>query len=585
MAGQIPQSFIQDLLSRIDIVDIIHKRVALTKRGNSYVACCPFHQEKTPSFNVNQDKQLYHCFGCGASGNAIGFVMEYERLDFVDVIEDLASSLNLEVPRERSGLRTQGPAKAKNDRGYQLLDKAARFYEQQLRQSERAQEAIAYLRSRQLTGKICQHFHIGYAPPGWDGLKRHLLKAGFSEKEAVEAGVLTNKNGRAYDRFRDRIIFPIRNRKGQCIGFGGRILDSGEPKYLNSPESPFFHKGNELYGLYESRQANRNIERLLVVEGYMDVVALFQHGLPYSVATLGTATSQTHIQQLFRVTDQLIFCFDGDRAGREAAWKALQVALPIVRGGKQVQFLFLAEGEDPDSSVRAIGKDGFLEMLATNAYNLSDYLIKHLCAQCNLSSLEGKRAFIELAKPLLEKIEDSIYATMLQEKILEATGVDVTVALEKPQNETKPKPQQQVLGPLAQAIALTLQFPQVIASLPQNDRKLENCSEPGADVLRHLLESLAHHPQISSAELIAQWPMENPLSKRLIALANWPRPGGEETVTNEFRDCMASLRREAQQKRLSYIQELARQRPLSSSEKDELKSLLLTHSSNPSVMS
>ena len=575
MAGQIPQNFIQDLLSRVDIVDIIHKRVPLIKRGNNFVACCPFHQEKTPSFNVSQDKQLYHCFGCGASGNAIGFVMEYERLDFVDVIEDLASSLNLEVPRESYRNNSSGaPNKPKDNRGYALLEQCVRFFEQQLRRSERTQDVIRYLQSRQLTGKICQQFNIGYAPPAWEGLKRHLIQAGFSEKEGVETGVLIEKNGRTYDRFRDRVMFPIRNRKGQCIGFGGRILETGEPKYLNSPETPFFHKSKELYGLYESRQANREIHRLLIVEGYMDVVALFQHDLPFAVATLGTATSQTHIQQLFRVTNQLCFCFDGDRAGREAAWKALQTTLPLVRGNKQVQFLFLEEGEDPDSAVRALGKEGFLKQLEVEAVNLSDYLIKHLSSQCTISSLEGQRAFLELAQPLLEKIEDSIYLTLLQEKILASTGIDVTMALPNKANEAASGPDRQSLNPLAHAIALVLQFPSLIANILEQTLDISHHGEPGLEVLQALLESIRRRPQISTAELIAHWPQDHPVNQRLARLATWQRPGNEETVADEFLDCLKSLWRDAQQKRLSHIQEIARQRALSSSEKEELRMLL-----------
>jgi DNA primase len=348
MAEQIPRDFIDQLLNRVDIVDFIDSRITLRKKsGNNFFACCPFHNEKNPSFSVSQPKQFYYCFGCGAHGNAIDFLMQYDRLNFPEAIEALAKQVGMEVPKQSISPQQAEKAAAQQSL-YELLAQVAKFYQSQLRTHNRA---IEYLKQRGVSGEIAKSFAIGVAPQGWDNL---LQKIGQHAKQALlEVGMLIKKEeGGCYDRFRDRIMFPIHDRRGRIIGFGGRIIDQGEPKYLNSPETPLFQKGHELYGLYQALQANRQLERIIVVEGYMDVIALFQHDITYAVATLGTATSSSHIERLLRHTAEIIFCFDGDQAGRSAAWRALQVTLPLMRDGIQVRFLFLPEGEDPDSLVR-----------------------------------------------------------------------------------------------------------------------------------------------------------------------------------------------------------------------------------------
>ncbi len=402
----IPESFKNDLLNRVDIVDVINARVPLKKSGANFVACCPFHTEKTPSFTVSQPKQFYHCFGCGAHGNAIGFLMEYAGLGYVDAVKDLADLVGMKLPEfePRRGPREvpQGPDL------YELMDRAAQFYRDSLKQ---APAAIEYLKGRGLTGKIAARFGIGYAPAGWQNLQ--AVFPNYAEKPLVECGlVIENEQGKRYDRFRDRIVFPILNQRGLVIGFGGRILgaaqgdDGGEqagPKYLNSPETPLFEKGRELYGLVQARNAIRTAGRVVVVEGYMDVVALAQNGLENVVATLGTATTPVHVQRLLRLTDEVVFCFDGDAAGRRAAWHALEVSLACLADGKTVRFLFLPEEHDPDSYVRALGRDAFLERLA-GAQPLSAFLLAELGARTDLATLEGRSRLISEARPHLQRL-------------------------------------------------------------------------------------------------------------------------------------------------------------------------------------
>jgi DNA primase len=399
----IPESFKNDLLNRVDIVDVINARVPLRKSGANYVACCPFHTEKTPSFTVSQPKQFYHCFGCGAHGNAIGFLMEYAGLGYVDAVKDLAGLVGMQLPEyaPRGGPRpeSQGPDL------YELMDRAARFYRESLKQ---APAAIEYLKDRGLTGKIAARFGIGYAPAGWQNLEMAFTDYA-KEKALVTCGlVVENEQGKRYDRFRDRIVFPILNQRGLVIGFGGRIMSSAEagaegPKYLNSPETPLFEKGRELYGLVQARNAIRAENRVLVVEGYMDVVALAQHGVENVVATLGTATTPVHVQRLLRLADEVVFCFDGDAAGRRAAWHALEVSLACVADGKTVRFLFLPEEHDPDSYVRTLGRDAFLAQLA-EAQPLSGFLLAELGSHADLATLEGRSRLISEARPHLQRL-------------------------------------------------------------------------------------------------------------------------------------------------------------------------------------
>jgi len=411
----IPKSFIQDLLNRLDIVDVIERYVPLKKAGANYVACCPFHNEKSPSFTVSQSKQFYHCFGCGAHGTAIGFAMEHAGLSFVDAVEELARSIGVAVPREAS---TQVQHKVAPDL-YDVMQSATRYYREQLKQSPRA---IEYLKRRGLSGEIAAKFGIGYAPDGWQNLESISLN--YQDSSLLDSGlVIVNDEGKRYDRFRDRIMFPIVSMRGQVIGFGGRVLDKGEPKYLNSPETPLFEKGRELYGLYQAQKAIRAEKMALVVEGYMDVVALAQLGVEYAVATLGTATTPTHIQKLLRLTDQVVFCFDGDSAGRRAAWRALENALPHLQDGKQLRFLFLPTEHDPDSYIREHGKEAFEHLLGEEALPLSGYLLRELSAQVDLKTQEGRSTLLERAKPLLTAIAAPTSALLLRKEVAALAGI------------------------------------------------------------------------------------------------------------------------------------------------------------------
>jgi len=393
----IPQSFIQDLLARVDIIDVIERYVPLKKKGANYFACCPFHGEKSASFSVSPSKQFYHCFGCGAHGSAIGFLMEYSGLGYVEAIHELARQLGVDVPEEkRYGQQEQAPASRSLT---ELMSQAARFYREQLKASPRA---IDYLKGRGLTGQVAARFGIGYAPDGWQPLEKEVTK--YADPALLEAGlVIENDQGRRYDRFRDRIMFPILDGRGNVIGFGGRVLDKGEPKYMNSPETPLFEKGRELYGLYQARQAIRAENAAIVVEGYMDVVALAQHGVQNAVATLGTSTTATHIQKLFRLVDRVIFCFDGDAAGRKAAWRALENALEALNDSKQIGFLFLPEQHDPDSFVREAGADAFRAQ-ATQATPLTTVLLDGLSSELDMRTAEGRARFAHAAQPLVMRV-------------------------------------------------------------------------------------------------------------------------------------------------------------------------------------
>ncbi len=404
----IPRDFIDTLLARVDIVDVIDRRVPLKKAGQNYQACCPFHSEKTPSFTVSPTKQFYHCFGCGAHGTALGFLMEYEHMGFPDAVAALAQDVGLPVPESGEPERPKPPPAL-----WDALEQAALFYKKQLKQTPRA---IDYLKRRGLTGAIAARYGIGYAPDG--SPLKHVFADYTVDALAASGLVIDGEHGR-YDRFRDRIMFPIRNIKGQIVGFGGRILDQGEPKYLNSPETPLFHKGSELYGLFEARAAIKAAGRAIVVEGYMDVVALAQHGVEFAVAALGTATTPIHARTLLRHTDRLVFAFDGDNAGRKAAWRALENSLEALQDGKEVSFLFLPEGEDPDSTIRTRGRDAFLHLLDTDTLPLSAFLVRELTRNRKLDSQEGRAALIKEAKPLLAKITAPLLASLIQRHIAE----------------------------------------------------------------------------------------------------------------------------------------------------------------------
>ena len=415
----IPDSFKQDLLNRVDIVDLVERYVRLKKAGANFVACCPFHNEKSPSFTVSPSKQFYHCFGCGAHGNAISFVMEYQGLGYVEAVKELADSVGMKLPEfERRGDQGASKTDPEGPDLYEILHKAEHFYREQLKG---APAAIAYLKGRGLTGVVAARFGIGYAPAGWQNLQ--AVFPDYAAKALRDCGlVIDGEGGKRYDRFRDRIMFPILNQRGSVIGFGGRVLGDGEPKYLNSPETPLFEKGRELYGLSQARTAIREAGRVVVVEGYMDVVALAQHGIEYAVATLGTATSPTHVQKLFRQTDEIVFCFDGDAAGRRAAWHALEVSLPVLADHKAVKFLFLPAEDDPDSYVRAHGKQAFEQLLA-EARPLSEFFLAELRSRVDMATIEGRSRLIHEAKPLLKRIAAPALQLQLLKQVAQSSGI------------------------------------------------------------------------------------------------------------------------------------------------------------------
>ncbi|HET8668146.1 MAG TPA: DNA primase [Terriglobales bacterium] len=416
--SRIPESFIHDVLSRTDIVSLIDAYVPLKRAGRNYTACCPFHKEKTPSFSVSPDKQFYYCFGCGATGNAISFVMDYQRLDFIGALKQLARVAGMELPKSEE---FRGPSYQPL---YNALAFANQFFQDQLRNPQNGKRGQQYFKQRKVTGETAKAFALGYAAPGWDNLIQAAKKAGIATEHLLQTGLITEKSPqKQFDMFRDRVMFPIRNLKGQVIGFGGRVLGDEKPKYLNSPETPVFHKRRELYGLYEARQAGK-FERLLVVEGYMDVIALAQFGVRYAVATLGTATSTEHIELMFKQVTEIVFCFDGDAAGRRAAWRALESALPALRDGRQASFLFLPEGEDPDSLIRVEGKELFEDRLK-RATPLGEYLFEHLKEEIDTRSLEGKARFAKTAQPLIALLPQGVLRQLMTQHLSELTGLDI----------------------------------------------------------------------------------------------------------------------------------------------------------------
>lgn len=603
MAGRIPQYFIDDLLTRIDIVDVIDHRVKLKKTGRNYSACCPFHKEKTPSFTVSPDKQFYYCFGCGASGNAVGFVMDHDHLDFPEAVDTLAGQLGLEVPREENPHRQRGPDHSEL---YNLLDRAVDFYSRQLKQHEQSPRASHYLKNRGLDPQTCQHFAIGFAPPGWDNLKKELATSPEKEQQLITTGMLVNNEDRntVYDRFRERIIFPIRDSRGRYIAFGGRVLGDEKPKYLNSPESPVFHKGKELYGLFEARQANRKLSRILVVEGYMDVVALAQQGITNAVATLGTATTPDHMQRLFKVVPEVIFCFDGDDAGRRAAWRALESTLSNMQDGRQARFLFLPQGEDPDSMVRKEGSESFIKRIKSQAISLDNLLFRELESELDLTTMDGRARLAKLAQPYLDKLPEGLFRQLLVKKLSDRTGLDThyleahfqesartrELSTSRPEPETRnisqkaqvhhghyePAPfidadyeerqyapeehlsystpeisRRPSTGHLANSARLVTcgyairqllcnpEFAREVSE-PFDHLKLENDSD--SQLLIDLLTILKKEPSLTASTLIAQW-YGTEKGQRLHALAALDH--GTTAHRDEFLETLASIRRKA----------------------------------------
>jgi DNA primase len=547
VAGLIPQNFIDDLIGRSDIVEVINARVPLKRKGKEYTACCPFHNEKTPSFTVSENKQFYYCFGCHAKGNVIGFLMDYEHLSYVDAIETLAADQHLDVPHEDNAFAN----KNKEDKQplYDILKQASDLFQKQLKTSERA---IAYLKQRGLSGEIAKQFKIGYAPDGWDFLISHLGKSKENLNSLSKTGLIVNKeNNKTYDRFRDRIIFPITDQRGRIIGFGGRILDQGEPKYLNSPENAVFHKGYELYGLYETKQALRKIDRIIVVEGYMDVVALAQSGINYAVASLGTATTTEQIQKTFRTTHEIIFCYDGDNAGKKAAWRALENTLTVIRDGMVAKFLFLPEKEDPDTMVRKEGKEAF-ELRIKNATTLSDFLFENLKSECDISSNEGKAQLASKANALIQKMHNSIYKDLLIEELSSLVGLSQQHLESKISSETRPQklPVQKTTPVHGQqvsnhktriAIALLVQNPSLAArhKVPEG---FKNAFTKGLPLLHQLQETIESNPDISSAALLERFrDSENEKALNKLAVLQSPETENIDNVDEVYSDIIKRL--------------------------------------------
>jgi len=593
MAGRIPQPFIDEIIARSDIVEIIGARVPLKKAGREYKANCPFHNEKSPSFWVSPDKQFYHCFGCGAHGTVVGFLMQYEKLGFLDAVADLAQRAGLELPREAQPVRDPGGVDL-----YDVMAAAARFFEQNLADNARAQ---AYVTGRGIDAPTAARFALGFAPDSWNALLNRFGTQDEDRRRLAQAGLIIERDTHGgersagfYDRFRDRLMFPIRDSRGRVLAFGGRVIGEGEPKYLNSPETPLFHKGRELYGLYEARQARTDFKRLLIVEGYMDVVRLHQAGITYSVATLGTATTQEHLNKLFRLTSELIFCFDGDRAGLKAAWRALENALPLARDGRELKFMFLPDGHDPDTLVAAEGAPGF-ETRLKGALPLSEYLLQELLQQVDLAHVDGRAKLKALAEPLFTRMPEGVYRELLADRL--AAEIRMPAAklkqlllggVKSPRNSAeRPEPPNRQRGRissgrtssgrgnlLTQAIMLVLHHPAAAAAV--DDRQsLGEVAKPGVAVLQELLEQAVAAAAPSTATLLERW-RDRPEYGRLAELAMAePLVADAAAAAQELKMAVAKLLQEyGPGRRMNELLRKAEEMGLNSEEKAELSTLL-----------
>ncbi|MGC7589242.1 DNA primase [Bisgaard Taxon 46] len=576
MKGSIPRTFIDDLLAKTDIVELVNSRVKLKKAGRDYQACCPFHHEKTPSFTVSQKKQFYHCFGCGAHGNAISFLMEYDKLEFIEAIEELAGMLGLEIPRENKPYFNGKQINYQTKRNlYELMQDIAQFYQQQLAQHIPAQ---SYLQQRGLSAEIISRFQIGFVPNSFDAVLQHFGKTKEDQQKLFDLGMLSrNEQGKIYDRFRHRIMFPIRDRRGRTIAFGGRVLGDEKPKYLNSPETATYHKGNELYGLYEALQANETPEMLLVVEGYMDVVALAQFGVDYAVASLGTATTAEQIQLLFRSTEQAICCYDGDRAGREAAWRAFENALPYLEDGRQLKFIFLPDGEDPDSFIRQYGKASFEEYIQ-KAQSLSEFLFSSLAPQVDFSTKEGKTKLAALAVPLIKKIPGDMLRLSLRNTLAQKLGILDQAQLENlipTYSEIKSSPQPQTVKrtPMRVLIALLLQNPE-LAQLVPNLSPLRALNESGLDLFEKLTALCQEKIGITTGQILEYW-RDSEYSKALEILAMWDHLVEEEQIEETFKATLRHFYFQLVEREIDSLIAKDRAEGLSVSERQKLTQLLL----------
>ena len=571
--GRIPDQFIDDLLARTDIVEVIELRVPLKRAGREFQARCPFHDERSPSFTVSPTKQFYHCFGCGAHGTAISFLMNYDRLEFLDAIEDLARRVGMEVPRDTRARNEDDQTREL----YDVLDRAAGFFRQQLRGSQRARD---YLRQRGLDESMVERYAIGYAPDGWEGLKSALGTDGQAIHRLDAAGLLSkNDGGRVYDKFRDRLMFPIHDRRGRVIAFGGRVIDNDDsPKYLNSPETRLFHKGRELYGLWQVKQAHAKIPRLIVVEGYMDVVALAQFGVDTAVATLGTATTPDHAELLFRNAADVYFCFDGDKAGRKAAWRAVESVMPRMRDGRQAFFLFLPEGDDPDTLVRREGEAGFDQRLQA-AMPLSQFFFEQMADGIRLDTLDGRARLAERCKPMLAQIPDGAFRDLMQQRLGELSGVSANVAsaaaAPKPSRSAPSNPRRGAAPKrslVRSVVALLLQQPSLAADLSE-PHGFASLQLPGVPLLMEMLELLAARPGLTTGAVLEHFAARDEGSA-LNKLAVLNLPGDVDMWREELADAIRQLEQQTVAQRLDELRAAQAAGQLDEAMKAELRDLL-----------
>ncbi len=570
MSGRISKEFIDELLVRVDIVDLIDSHVPLKKTGANYVARCPFHTEKSPSFSVNRAKQFFHCFGCGASGNAIGFLMDFSHLDFVEAVEDLAAFAGVSVRRESvaNSVASSAESSTKGDLNnlYQLMEQVAAFYVEQLRVNPKA---IDYLKARQVKGEVARDFLLGYAPDKWSVLSEH-----FDQKLLVEAGLVVVKDdGLVYDRFRARIVFPIRDRRARIIGFGGRVLDDSMPKYLNSPETTLFHKGKEVYGLHELLGKNSKPQRILIVEGYMDVIALAQFGIHYAVAALGTASSSAHLDLLFRFSSELVFCFDGDKAGREAAWRVMDAAFLSLKDGRSCRIMLLPQQHDPDSLVREEGVESFTQRVQS-AQALSDYFFDKLASGLNLSEVEGRALFFSKAKPYLDKLTEGAFKDMMFERLQLLSGMSGLVNTDKNfVMDVAPKLRAQDLNRLSSArvaLALLLQNPRLAECVEQKEIEWDGLEFRGVELFRSVLDVILAKGAVNTAVLIEHY-RNTPQEKSVKALALLDVFVPEDKIEDVFSDALSGLLKQARETSIARLQAKAQAQGL---DKEELSLLL-----------
>jgi DNA primase len=567
--ARIPDAFIDDLLARSDIVEVVGSRVPLKRQGKEYAARCPFHDERSASFTVSPTKQFYHCFGCGAHGTAISFLMNYDRLEFLDAVDELAKRVGMEVPRDTQPRSAQQQDDSRDL--YSALDAATRFFQKGLEGSDKAR---AYLDGRGVDDEVRTRFAIGYAPDGYSALKDALGKDERRLKLLDRAGLFSkNDRGHVYDKFRDRVMFPIFDRRGRVIAFGGRVLDKDDgPKYLNSPETALFHKGRELYGLWQVRQANQKIERLIVVEGYMDVVSLFQFGVTQAVATLGTATTPDHAELLFRNAPDVFFCFDGDAAGRRAGWRALESVLPRMKDGRQAFFLFLPDGEDPDTIVRKEGSAAFDERLK-QATPLSQFFFDELTREINMGTLDGKARLAERARPMLAQIPDGAFGDLMKQQLATLTGLGAASSAATPASRppSRPVAPAQKRSLVRAAIAILLQQPSLAMTL--QGHQINGLRLPGVELLLELLGLVEQRPDISTGALLEHFDGREEQAS-LHKLAAQTLPGDDAVWAQELHDAVAQLEKQLLLQRLEELQAKQRQQGLDDTDKYELRELL-----------